>query len=127
MRTGILASAFLGILGLTAMVGALLTNSSQYVTVAEARKSEAKSLHLAGDLVPDSYFVDLREGTVRFTVVDTNGESVQVRYQGSPPNNLKHATRVVAIGRYEDGAFVSHKLLLKCPSKYEADKGAGQS
>jgi hypothetical protein len=34
------------------------------------------------------------------------------------------ATNVVAIGTYKDGRFVSDKLLVKCPSKYQAEGAA---
>jgi cytochrome c-type biogenesis protein CcmE len=45
-----------------------------------------------------------------------------VHYHGTKPDQFDEAYHVVAIGKYQDTAFEAHKLLIKCPSKYEQQK-----
>ncbi|HXH62341.1 MAG TPA: cytochrome c maturation protein CcmE [Fimbriimonadaceae bacterium] len=116
------ASIVTGILtgvGLCAVVFAFVKNSSPYVNVAEARTRAGDSLHLAGDMDKSSLSVSVMTHTVSFRLTDENGESVNVVYKGIPPANMSDATQVVAIGSMKGDHFESHKLLLKCPSKYE--------
>jgi cytochrome c-type biogenesis protein CcmE len=57
---------------------------------------------------------------VRFVMTD-GSRSVPVRYHGIVPDTFVDQAAVVVEGRLvEDGTFVAHKLLAKCPSKYEA-------
>jgi len=44
-----------------------------------------------------------------------------VVYHGVIPGNFDQATMVVAIGRYQEGRFLAEQLLVKCPSKYQAE------
>jgi cytochrome c-type biogenesis protein CcmE len=61
---------------------------------------------------------------VRFEITD--GEtSVPVAYHGVIPDTFVDDAAVVVTGSLrEDGTFVAHELLAKCPSKYEAADGA---
>lgn len=106
------------------MVIAFLSNASPYVTVAEARSSTGDDLHLAGDLDKKSLESDVRAGEVRFTLKDEKGESIPVIYKGTPIANMGEATKVVAIGKCDGDVFRAHRLLVKCPSKYEATNKA---
>lgn len=56
-----------------------------------------------------------------FTMTDDAGEAMQVEYRGARPGNFEQAESVVAIGRYEQGVLASEQILVKCPSKYEAE------
>lgn len=50
--------------------------------------------------------------------------TLAVRYQGIIPDTFVDRADVVVEGRLqEDGEFVAHTLLAKCPSKYEAAEG----
>lgn len=122
MKTGPLIAILIAALGLTAVVFAFLQNASPYVSVAEAKTTKGDNLHLAGAIIKESILVRSTVPEVRFEVRDDNGDRLPVVYAGHPPANLSSATRVVAVGGYADGAFKSHKLLLKCPSKYESEK-----
>lgn len=119
-----LAAALLAALGLGTAVFAFLGNASPYVTVAQARTARGDGLHLAGDIVPGTTVTDRQALTVRFQIRDQGGETVWVRYEGLPPANMGQATKVVAVGSMQGGEFVSRKLLLKCPSKYESERSA---
>ena len=52
---------------------------------------------------------------------DEKGEVLTVEYRGVIPGNFDQATSIVAIGRYDDGRFRAEQLLVKCPSKYQAE------
>lgn len=124
MKLGTLISIIVGTLAVCGMIVAFLSNASPYVTVAEAKASMADDLHLAGDMDKSTLETDVRARTVRFTLTDEQGQSLPVIYTGTPIANMGEATKVVAIGKCEEGVFKAHKLLIKCPSKYEAEKKA---
>ena len=115
---GVLLLAFVGYASWS-----FVDSVTPYVGVAEAQKvtsnvqvkglldKNAEAPHMEGE-----YFV--------FTIQDEDtGESMLVRYHGTKPDQFDEAHHVVAIGKFHDGAFQSDKLLIKCPSKYEQQKG----
>ena len=101
---------------------AFIVNASPYVTVSEARKSGAKNVHLKGVLDKSSIHNDLARHSVTFRITDVNGDVATVEYLGPPPQDMNEAKEVVAIGSMKGDTFVSEKLLVKCPSKYEGEK-----
>lgn len=123
MNRGAIVSLVLTSIGLTAMVMAFVNSASPYVTVAQAKESKAKNLHLAGDIIPGTLRPKPMEGKVEFDVKDEKGATIHVVYLGPPPSNMGSATKVVAVGGVQNGEFVSEKLQLKCPSKYESTAG----
>lgn len=124
MKLGTLISIVVATLAVSGMVIAFLSNASPYVSVAEAKASTGDDLHLAGDLDKATLETDVRAREVRFTLKDEKGESMPVVYSGAPIANMGEATKVVAVGKCENGVFKAHRLLVKCPSKYEATNKA---
>ncbi|MGI6037627.1 MAG: cytochrome c maturation protein CcmE [Limnochordia bacterium] len=61
------------------------------------------------------------QGILRFSLIDEEGVILPVLYRGSPPINLHHAQQIGAVGEYREGFFQAHKLLVKCPSKYQGE------
>ena len=115
---GVLVLAFIGYAGWSFM-----DSVTPYVGIAAAQKAtgnvqvkglldqKAEAPHMEGD-----YFV--------FTLQDEDtGESMPVRYHGTKPDQFDEAHHIVAVGTFRNGAFQSDKLLIKCPSKYEQQKG----
>lgn len=100
---------------------AFMKNASPYVSIKEAKLSLASDLHVAGNLDKGTLKTDVRAGKVTFTLTDEAGDRLPVVYSGAPIANMGEATQVVAIGKFQDGTFQAHKLLVKCPSKYEAE------
>lgn len=119
---GTVVSIFVATLAVSGMVIAFLSNASPYVTIREAKLSTADDLHVTGGLEPGTLKNDHRNREIRFTLVDESGEKLPVIYTGESIANMEEATKIVAIGKYEEGTFKAHKLLVKCPSKYEAEK-----
>ncbi|MBQ2086687.1 MAG: cytochrome c maturation protein CcmE [Selenomonas sp.] len=114
---GILLLAFVGYAGWSFMDAV-----TPYVGIAEARRStsnvQVKGLLAAGAPAPHM------EGNLFvFTLQDEEtGETMVVHYHGTKPDQFDEAYHAVAIGKYQDTAFEAHKLLIKCPSKYEQQK-----
>ena len=125
-QAGFSIGAVLSVLAATVAVSliifAFIANASPYVSIKEAKLSQADDLHVAGDLDKGSLQTDVRAREVRFTLTDAAGDRLPVVYSGAPISNMGEATQVVAIGKCQNGTFLAHKLLVKCPSKYEAEK-----
>jgi cytochrome c-type biogenesis protein CcmE len=59
---------------------------------------------------------------LRFDITDIQGgtERMTVLYTRPKPENFANATSVEAVGKFRDGEFHAHTLLVKCPSKYQS-------
>jgi len=95
-----------------------------YVSFAEAKKS-GNIVQVKGKRVPGSEEYDLANKIFRFQMVDASGEKFEVVYRGVKPSNFEQASEVVVIGAYHNGLFEANQLLVKCPSKYQAEQGKG--
>ncbi len=125
MKLGRALPYVVGAASLGAVVSAFSSGASPYVTVREARGMSGDRLHLAGDLVKGTVGGDVTRGTMEFDLKDKDGATVHVVHRGERAS-LQNATRLVAIGRIDPASggrvFASVQLLVKCPSKYEAEK-----
>jgi len=90
-----------------------------YVSIAEARQSD-RSVQVHGFLKEVLGYDE--QGHYRFVLVDEADDEMTVVYEQPRPANFEQASGFVAIGRYDSTAevFRAHKLLVKCPSKYES-------
>ncbi len=95
-----------------------------YITLAEA-KANGKTCQIKGARVDGSDHYDPTTKTFNFKIHDESGEEVLVIYNGVKPSNFEHATEIVVRGRYRDGVFEADEMLVKCPSKYEAEAPEG--
>ena len=94
-----------------------------YVPFAEARRSGLSS-QVNGTLSePSKVTYDVDKAELVFALQDDKHEVMQVVYKGVKPANFEQATSVVAIGTFKDGRFEADQLLVKCPSKYQAEGG----
>ena len=94
------------------------SNLTPYVSFEEASRSPGK-VQVAGGLVENSTkYVDETQ-QLRFTMVEEDGDTMTVLYDGIKPGNFEEAVQIVAVGSYEDGIFHAEQLLVKCPSKYQ--------
>ena len=89
-----------------------------YVAFAQA-KGMSGDVQVRGVIVPSSIMQGDSVRKVKFLLRDESGEEVTVDYSGIKPDGLEQATSVVAVGKYQEGKFVTQKLLVKCPSKYQ--------
>ena len=111
------------ILGFIGYAGYFFTDSvTPYVSVADARAAQ-RNVQVKG--VPDGTVAPhMEDGHFVFSIADEDtGETMLVRYKGAKPDTFDDAYHVVAIGKYTGDGFAADKLLIKCPSKYEEEKG----
>jgi len=91
-----------------------------YISFAEARRSSGL-VQVNGVLADKQYVMKQEEQFLSFRLKDARGEVLPVEYRGVIPGNFDQATSIVAIGHYQDGTFAAEQLLVKCPSKYQAE------
>lgn len=101
------------------------SNLTPYVSFEEASRSPRK-VQVAGGLVENSteYIDETQE--LRFTMVEEDGDTMTVLYEGVKPGNFEEAVQIVAVGTYREGFFEAEQLLVKCPSKYQGLEEAGE-
>lgn len=122
--------------GITIISGLLIfqatrSGASMVLTVSELlNKAEAgsmKRVRIGARVGNEDITYDLRpKALLRFTAHDPNdaAKSVPVKFEGAKPNLLENGRDVLIDGDYIEGVLVAHKLLTKCPSKYEPPPGA---
>ena len=120
--TGKIVTSLVIVGGAIAVCFAFVSNASPYGDFAEAKINHSDSMHVAGTIMKETLKTDLRHGTIQFNMKDEKGLMMPVVYDGPPPANIEDAVKVVAIGGVQGSEFHSNKLLIKCPSKYEAQK-----
>lgn len=76
-------------------------------------------LRVSGDIVASSVQWHPKASELRFALGEA-GRSLPVVYHGAQPDNFTHATSAIVEGKMVGQVFVADKLMLKCPSKYEA-------
>ena len=120
LATGATITVLVCLLALGGIVGAFLKTSSPYVTISQARHNSESGLHLEGDIVQSSVKSLASKHMLTFNLLDAGGDTIEVDYMGAVPENFAEAHKVVAVGQMKGDAFASDRLLVKCPSKYEA-------
>ena len=113
--------AFLA-LGLTTFTKSM----TPYVSFDEARASQ-RTVQVMGALEKGTSRYDIETKTLHFTLVDEKTRvALPVAYRDVKPANFEEAVSIVAIGRFQNGAFQAEKLLVKCPSKYQGEEAEKQ-
>lgn len=98
-----------------------------YIGFTEARTASGL-VQVNGKLADKNYVLKTEEQFLRFNLRDEKGDVMPVEYRGVIPGNFDQAVSVVAIGKFAGDHFEASQLLVKCPSKYqaEADKAAAK-
>jgi cytochrome c-type biogenesis protein CcmE len=110
---------------LTSFMGDLTT----YDTVVSARQKEGRYVHLIAKLdksQPVEYDAVKNPNYLRFTAIDTLGNSTPVVYHNSKPTDFEKSERLVLKGSMKNGEFDCKEVLMKCPSKYKDDVNANK-
>jgi cytochrome c-type biogenesis protein CcmE len=112
----------LGLLAVAVGVGVTSFKKSvtPYISFAEARRSSGL-VQVNGVLADKQYVLKPNEQYLSFRLKDEKGEILPVEYHGVIPGNFDQATSIVALGRYQGDHFEAEQLLVKCPSKYQAE------
>ena len=93
-----------------------------YVTFREAAE-RGGTVQVFGYLADGMVQYDAASQQVRFYMADDEGTEVLVVYAGAKPANMEHAQNLVVVGELSGDTFYAQRLLVKCPSKYEEEKG----
>ncbi len=117
----IILLAVAGVVG----VSSFKRTMTPYIGFAEARTASGL-VQVNGKLADKNYVLKTEEQFLRFNLKDEKGDVMPVEYRGVIPGNFDQAVSVVAIGKFSSDHFEAQQLLVKCPSKYqaEADKAA---
>ncbi len=117
------------IAGAIAVLISFLGSSSSYETIAEAKGTPGKFVHVAvtlDKLSPVEY--DKKMDYLHFHAIDVKdpSQTMQVVYTKGNRPDLYEATQLVLKGKYMDGHFECADIQTKCPSKYKDDMKAAQ-
>lgn len=107
----------------TLVVTSFGTQVAGYEDFAEAAQSGRRA-HVVGEWLaarPTAY--DPGENRFSFWMRDEAGAVREVRYANPKPANFEDAEQVVVDGRMEGEVFVAEHILVKCPSKYNDERG----
>ncbi|MBI2872388.1 MAG: cytochrome c maturation protein CcmE [Chloroflexi bacterium] len=122
---GVVVAIALGFLAFNAFQGAAV----YYLTVGELLDRDSaglpKSVRVSGALVPGTFQQEAGTATVRFRITDGTSELPAV-YTGVVPDLFfNEQSQVVLEGNFASGGvFQAQQVLVKCPSKYEAQASA---
>ncbi|MEQ8324425.1 MAG: cytochrome c maturation protein CcmE [Vicingaceae bacterium] len=112
-----------GILLIAVSVGVIIStiaDSSTYSNFTEASQNPNTDFMVVGQLNLEKEMNYDPEVSPYFSfyLVDGHGKEEIVKFKGNKPQDFERSDQVVITGRYEEGAFVASKILMKCPSKY---------
>ena len=104
----------------TVGVSSFKRTMTPYIGFAEARNASGL-VQVNGKLADKDYILKTEEQFLRFNLKDEHGDVMPVEYRGVIPGNFDQAVSVVAIGKFAGDHFEAEQLLVKCPSKYQAE------
>ena len=125
MNLKVLIAAVLLVAAAAIGVTSFRQSVTPYISFHEARKAPGL-VQVNGVLADKNYVLKLDEQFLEFKLRDSHDEVMPVVYRGVIPGNFDQATSVVAIGRYRSDHFEAEQLLVKCPSKYQAEAEKGK-
>ena len=125
MNTKVLLAAGLLVAAVVIGVTSFKQTMTPYIGFREARAASGQ-VQVNGVLADKNYILRKDEQFLSFSLKDPHGDVLPVEYRGVIPGNFDQAVSIVAIGEYKGNHFEASQLLVKCPSKYqaEAEKGA---
>ena len=94
-----------------------------YMGFAEAEATGAQA-HVVGQWLEDQrYRYDPGSNVFSFHMRDEQGVVRQVNYYNPKPANFEDAEKLVIEGKAQGDVFVAEHILVKCPSKYNDERG----
>jgi len=124
MSAKVIAAVVLLAVAATVGVSSFKRTMTPYIGFAEAR-SASGLVQVNGKLADKDYILKAEEQFLRFNLKDEHGDVMPVEYRGVIPGNFDQAVSVVAIGKFAGDHFEAEQLLVKCPSKYQAEAEKG--
>ncbi len=107
-----------------AVLISFLKTATTYETIAEAKSTPGKFVHVAVQLdksLPVEYDPKKNANYLSFHAIDSSGDKMKVIYRNGEIPNLMISERLVLKGKYEKDYFECKDIQTKCPSKYKDD------
>lgn len=124
MNVKVILALSLLVAAVTVGVTGFKKSMTPYISFAEARRASGL-VQVNGKLADKNYVLKREEQYLEFKLRDAQDEVLPVVYRGVIPGNFDQAESVVAIGHYKGDHFEAEQLLVKCPSKYQAEAEKG--
>ncbi|HEY2955593.1 MAG TPA: cytochrome c maturation protein CcmE [Candidatus Eisenbacteria bacterium] len=125
MNLKVMIAAVLFVVAAVIGVSSFRKSVTPYISFHDARRA-AGLVQVNGVLADKAYVLKRDEQFLEFKLRDSHEEVMPVVYRGVIPGNFDQATSIVAIGRYKSDHFEAEQLLVKCPSKYQAEAEKGK-
>lgn len=120
---GVIALAVIFLVASAISMGTTPYYSEVDEVLAAVPSASSKSVRVSGDLVPGSVEEDIASASLRFALAGTSGQHLTIEYEGLRPDNMEQATGAIVEGHLtEDGRLIASKIMMQCPSKYEAEE-----
>jgi cytochrome c-type biogenesis protein CcmE len=113
------------------IAGGLKDNASYYLSVSELKArtdlGPTDGVRVHGFVDPTTIQWNPQNIELSFNLLD-QGDTLRIFYKGVKPDQLADAQQAVLEGHLRaDGVFDAGKIMLKCPSKYEARREGRQT
>lgn len=102
-----------------------IDGSGSYATFADAAEQSGQNVTIIGKLNKNKrimYDPQHNANRTEFYVIDTDTVEHKVIFHDAKPRDIEKSEEITMEGRMIEGEFHAVHILLKCPSKYEADK-----
>jgi cytochrome c-type biogenesis protein CcmE len=125
-KVGLIIAAVVVLGGIGYMLaGGISSNLVYFVTPAELLQKGDLAydtpIRLAGQVAPASVKWDAESLDLRFTMLDTDGTTIEVHARKAPPQMFREGIGVVVEGRYmPTGVFESTNVMVKHSNEYRA-------
>jgi len=87
-----------------------------------ADQLEGRFVRVHGRVAPGTVAWSVHDVTLAFAMAGDSGRPLPVVYKGVKPDLLQDGVDVVVEGRLEGDTLVADRVMVKCPSKYEASR-----
>lgn len=102
-------------------LGLNFSQSASIYTDFSHAKTVDKQVHIVGKWVNrDQAKYNPTRDHFQFFLQDTTQHVELINYYEPKPTNFENAEKVVVVGSYQEEGFVADKIVMKCPSKFEA-------
>lgn len=126
-RSKLMIALFVVVVIIGILIRTAITHASTYyLTVSqlhnEGTKAVGQQATVSGQIVGATVNWDPTKSLLEFTVKDTSGsDTIPVVFHGAKPDDFSNNWPVIVTGTLKQGGkFQASKLLIKCPSKYQA-------
>jgi cytochrome c-type biogenesis protein CcmE len=109
------------------IVAATQSTAAYFLTVEELYAKgdviHERNVRVSGKVTNTTVDFNARDLILRFQVAGASGQTLAVLFNGPMPDQLRPDAEAIMEGKFDGQVFNAQTILLKCPSKYEEEKG----